>query len=197
MSEVAVPRELRAYLRQDFSIFAEKAFRCLHPGASYRHNWHIDHLAWALERVARGDLQRLIINMPPRMGKSIIASVAFPAWCLGHDPTKKIMCLSYDRSLARKFSSDTRQLMEQDWYRGCFPKAALTVKRAQQLQTAQGGYRFASGRSGDVLGRGADLIILDDPMKPAEAMTPRLVPVALHAATEHAPVGHVEGGDTG
>lgn len=76
-------RLLRALLRQDLSCFVRKCLATLEPGTPYAHNWHIDHLCWQLTRVARGELTRLIINVPPRSMKSITVSVAFPAWVPG------------------------------------------------------------------------------------------------------------------
>ncbi len=68
-------RLYRASLRQNFSAFAQKVFATLEPGTTYRHNWHLDHLAWFLERVARGEVKRGIINVPPRSGKSITSRI--------------------------------------------------------------------------------------------------------------------------
>src|ERR1700759_2604115 len=100
-------RALRAALRQDFSCFAQKTFATVDPGTAYRHNWHVDHIAYQLERVARGELTRLIINVPPRSMKSIMVSVAFSAWVLGRDPTKRIICASYADEFAKKLAVDT------------------------------------------------------------------------------------------
>ena len=186
MVDASLQHQFRALLRERFSGFVRKSFRTLYPGVPYLHNWHIDHLAYPFERVARGETKRLIVNMPPRMGKSIVSSIAFPAWCLGRDPAKKIMCISYDRALAETFSAQTRDIMGQAWYRRCFPDTHLTMKRRRELQTSLGGFRFASGRSGDVLGRGADIIILDDPMKPIETTMPRqIVKVKDFLRSEH------------
>ncbi len=109
-------RLYRASLRQNFSAFAQKVFATLEPGTTYRHNWHLDHLAWFLERVARGEVKRGIINVPPRSGKSIMASVAFPAWVMGKDPTRRILAVSYAEEFARKLSLDTRRIMEAPWF---------------------------------------------------------------------------------
>src|SRR6059058_4277055 len=114
-------RMLRAYLRQSLSLYVEKVFLTLEPGAAYQHNWHIDHLCWQLSRVARGEVRRLIINVPPRSMKSITVSVGFTAWMMGRDPTKRIICVSYADDLARKLSVDTRIVLESPWYRALFP----------------------------------------------------------------------------
>jgi predicted phage terminase large subunit-like protein len=173
MTSSLLHRLLRASLRQELSCFVEKAFNTLEPGTAYQHNWHVDHLCWQLSRVARGEIRRLIINVPPRSMKSITASVAFPAWVLGHDPTKRIICVSYAEDLARKLSVDTRTLLDSPWYRELFPRLRLASKRPRntELITTQQGYRFAAGVGGAVLGRGADLIIVDDPIKATDALS--------------------------
>lgn len=77
---------LTVLLRSDLSSFIQRSFATVDPGSSYSHNWHIDAIAYQLERIARGEIRRLIITMPPRSLKSISASVAFPAWILGRYP---------------------------------------------------------------------------------------------------------------
>jgi hypothetical protein len=73
-------RIARALYRQLLTCFVVRAFFTLEPGKTYHHCWHIDHIAWQLMRVARGEIKRLIINVPPRSMKSIMVSVAFTAW---------------------------------------------------------------------------------------------------------------------
>ena len=165
-------RLLRAFLRDDLAAFVEKSFVTLEQGVAYQDNWHIQHLCWQLERVARGDVRRLIINVPPRSMKSITVSVAFSAWVMGRDPTKKVMAISYAEDLARKLSVDTRSVMMTDWYRAAFPKFAFSGRpRNLELGTTLGGYRFAAGMNGSILGRGADLILIDDPIKATDALS--------------------------
>lgn len=168
-------RLLRALLRQDLSAFSQKVFATLEPGTTYQHNWHIDHLCWQLSRVARGEVRRLIINVPPRSMKSITVSVGFSAWVLGRDPTKRVICASYADDLARKLSVDTRTIIDSPWYRELFPRLRLASKRPRNMEliTTEQGYRFAAGMSGAILGRGADLIIIDDPIKATDALSER------------------------
>lgn len=164
-------RLLRALLRQNLAAFAQKTFHALEPGTPYCHSWHLDHLAWQLGRVARGEVRRLIINVPPRSMKSITVSVAFTAWILGRDPTKRILCASYAADLARKHAIDTRHVMESDWFRELFPHCELVARRQRdtELVTTLRGGRLAFGLGGALTGRGADVIILDDPMKASSA----------------------------
>ncbi|MGU3663336.1 phage terminase large subunit [Methylobacterium sp. A49B] len=164
-------RLLRALLRQNLAAFAQKTFHALEPGTPYCHSWHLDHLAWQLGRVASGEVRRLIINVPPRSMKSITVSVAFTAWLLGRDPTKRILCASYAADLARKHAIDTRHIMESDWFRELFPSCELVARRQRdvELVTTLKGGRLAFGLGGALTGRGADVIILDDPMKASSA----------------------------
>lgn len=169
-------RLLKALLREDLGAFVHKCFKTLEPGTPYRRNWHIDALCYHLGRVARGECRRLIINVPPRSMKSICASVAFPAWVLGHKPTIKLMCVSYGRELVRKQALDFRTIVDQPWYHDLFADLGMDRKRQRdtEITTAANGYRFASALGGGVLGRGADIIILDDPIKPQDAASDKL-----------------------
>lgn len=166
-------RVLAIALRQNLSAFTRRTFLHLEEGTPYLHNWHIDHISWQLKRLARGDIRRLIINVPPRSMKSIQVSIAFSAWAMGHDPTSKILCVSYADALARKLSIDTRTVMRSNWYRSAFPDLELkgTRQRTMEIETRQGGYRLASGMGGSILGRGADLIIIDDPQKAIQGIS--------------------------
>ena len=169
---VEAHRLYQAVLREDLCAFVERVFASLEPGTTYEDNWHIQHLCWQLTRVARGEVRRLIINVPPRSMKSIIVSVAFTAWLMGRDPTKKIICTSYADDLARKLSVDTLSVMREPWYQALFPRLKLPTRpRASELKTTQHGYRYAAGMTGSILGRGADLIIVDDPINSVDAVS--------------------------
>ena len=115
------PREYDAILRSDLGYFAERCFCELNPQTAFLPNWHIEVIAAKLSAIARGKIQRLIINLPPRHLKSLIASIAFPAWCLGHDPSAQILCVSYAQDLADKLARDCRSIMTSGWYRQIFP----------------------------------------------------------------------------
>ena len=84
-------------------------------------NWHLEVIAAKLTAVREGKIRRLIINLPPRHLKSLMASIAFPAWCLGHDPSTQILCVSYAQDLADKLARDCRAIMTSPWYRQIFP----------------------------------------------------------------------------
>src|SRR3954469_10573311 len=118
-------RLLQALIRSDFRVFLQKVFMTLTPGATYVPTWHIEAIADCLERVRRGEIRRLIINMPPRSLKSIAASVAYPAYILGLDPSRRIICVSYSGDLAKKHSNDFRAVLDVPWYRNTFPKTRV------------------------------------------------------------------------
>lgn len=141
------------------------------PGSTYVYGAHLDLIADRLDRVRRGELRRLIINIPPRNLKSISASVALPAFILGHDPTKQIICASYAQDLADKHASDCRAVMQSEWYQKTFPTRIAGRKARNDFTTLKGGGRMATSVGGVLTGRGADIIIVDDPLKPEQALS--------------------------
>lgn len=156
---------LNAVLRTDFKAFIEKVFLTVDQGAVYKDNWHIDAVAERLRRVQAGEIRHLLITQPPRTMKSICVSVALVAWLLGQDPAKKIICVSYSASLASELASQCRKVMESEWYRAAFPDTRLEKATEVELRTTRGGYRHATSIGGTLTGRGADYIIVDDPLK--------------------------------
>ena len=164
--------ELDVLLRQDLTTFIARTFAHLDPQTRYSHNWHIDLLADRLTRVFKGDLRRLIITVPPRSLKSICASVAFPAWVLGRDPSKRIICASYGQELSNKLARDTAAVMGSDWYQRAFStRLASQRSAAADFETTQRGGRMATSVGGVLTGRGGDIVIIDDPVKPDEALS--------------------------
>src|SRR5438270_10955264 len=135
-------------------------------------NWHVEVIAAKLTAVRQGKIQRLIINLPPRHLKSLLASIAFPAWCLGHDTSAQILCVSYAQDLADKLARDCRGIMMSPWYRQIFRTRLAPHRQAvQEFITTGQGYRLATSTGGVLTGRGADIILIDDPLKPAEALS--------------------------
>jgi predicted phage terminase large subunit-like protein len=173
MSMNLAPSEYRALLRRDLYAFTERCFYELNPTTRFLRNWHIEVVASALEACRRGEINRLIINQPPRSLKSHCASVAFVAFLLGHDPTAKIICASYGQDLANKHAMDCRTILNSDWYRALFPHTRLSSERQalQEFVTTQQGFRLSTSVGGVLTGRGADYIIIDDPLKPEEALS--------------------------
>ena len=128
-------------------------------------------MAEAFERVAKGECKRLIINMPPRHTKSEFASYLLPAWFLGKFPHKKVIQTSHTAELAVGFGRKVRNLVDTDQYHAIFPDLALSSdsKAAGRWNTSKGGDYFAIGVGGAVTGKGADLLIIDDPHSEQEA----------------------------
>ena len=170
MAKVSNARILRAILRRDLPTFVRKVFATLEPGQAFVPNWHLEAIAYQLERVRRGEIKRLIINMPPRSLKSVTASVAFPAFVLGHDPTQRIICVSYSGDLAKKHANDFRAVLEAPWYQDALSQHADWAKRFEtEIELTARGFRLATSVGGTLTGRGGDLIIIDDPLKPDDA----------------------------
>jgi predicted phage terminase large subunit-like protein len=166
------PAEYHAALRADFYSFMLRCFTELNPRASFLSNWHIEVLAAKLQAAREGKIKRLIINIPPRHLKSLAASIALPAWWLGHDPACAIINVTYGQELSDKFARDCRSIMMSPWYQTLFPARLAASRTAiQELITTRGGFRMATSVSGVLTGRGADVIIIDDPLKPVDAMS--------------------------
>ena len=133
--------------------------------SAFIHGKHHEIMADAFERVAKGDLKRLIINMPPRHTKSEFASYLLPAWFLGRFPDKKIIQTAHTAELAVGFGRKVRNLVNSKDYKEVFPDVSLQSdsKAAGRWNTNKGGEYFAIGVGGAVTGKGADLLIIDDP----------------------------------
>jgi predicted phage terminase large subunit-like protein len=167
-----MPEEYQAALRADFYSFMLRCFTELNGGASFLPSWHIELMAAKLQGVRDGRVRRVIVNIPPRHLKSLAASIALPAWLLGHDPSLAIINVTYGQELADKFARDCRSIMMAAWYRSLF-QTRLSSSRAalQELVTTRGGFRLATSVGGVLTGRGADVILIDDPLKPSDAMS--------------------------
>jgi predicted phage terminase large subunit-like protein len=173
MNEVSELEVFRAILRQDLYSFVKKAFETLSPGQKFVPAGYIEAITYQLERVRRGEIKRLIINMPPRSLKSLTTSVAFPAFLLGHDPAQRIICASYSGELAYKLSNDFRTLLAAPWYRDIFPGTRVGPYKDSETEvelTARGS-RLATSTGGTLTGRGGNVIIIDDPLKPVDAQS--------------------------
>jgi len=159
---------LDEYARRDFMAFLIRAFAFLKGGATLDLNWHLEAIAYQLGRVASGDVQRLLVTIPPRGLKSIMISVAWPAWRLGQDPRLNFVCASYSNELSHKHGYDCRRIMQSDWYRRMFPGTIIARGRSSvhDFETTRGGGRLATSVTGSTTGRGGDTIIIDDPIKP-------------------------------
>ena len=177
ISRIITPeREVRAFreiVRTHFPSFLRKVFDTLSPGQKLEAGWPLDAMAYQIDRVLNGEERRLIVNLPPRSLKSIAFSVALPAFALGLNPRLRIICVSYSTELAKKLANDFRAVIESDWYRRVFP--ATRIGRFKNTETeiefTERGYRLAVSMQGTLTGRGGELIIIDDPIKPTDALS--------------------------
>lgn len=151
-------------------------------GGSFKANWHQEVVCNALERVVLGKCKRLIINIPPRSGKTEIAVVNFMAWCMGLFPDSEFIHASYSKRLATANTYSVRALMQTAEFTEVFPWTALQEdsRAKDEFRTAQGGVVYATGSDGTITGYGAGkmrdgfggAIIIDDPHKAGEASSP-------------------------
>ena len=165
--------EFDLILKNDLSSFVERSFYELNPQTELVPCSHIEVMAAKLEACRQGKVRRLIINLPPRSLKSHCVTVAFPAFLLGHNPAVQIICASYGQDLADKHARDCRTLMASEFYRRLFTRTRLSTEKqaVNDFMTSAQGFRMATSVGGVLTGRGADFIILDDPLKPEDALS--------------------------
>lgn len=163
----------RRRMRERLAPLVRRVFHTVDPGAVYKHNWHIDLMCEYLEAAEQRQIRRLIFNIAPRFLKSIVCSVAFPAWLLGRNPSEQILCGSYSAPLALKHSVDTRLVVESSWYRQTFPDVRLAPDQNEKRKfvTTARGHRIAVSVGGTVMGEGGNIIIIDDPHNPKKALS--------------------------
>ena len=144
-----------------------------HAWPAFIEGRHHKIMADAFDRVARGDLKRLIVNMPPRHTKSEFASYLLPAWFLGNFPDKKIIQTAHTAELSVGFGRKVRNLVDSDDFKKIFSQVSLRSdsKAAGRWSTNKGGEYFAIGVGGAVTGKGADLLIIDDPHSEQEGQS--------------------------
>jgi predicted phage terminase large subunit-like protein len=169
------PEQLRKVLdaakRSELASFIQAAFGIVNPGVEYKHNYHIEAIAHRLEQCLRGETKRLIITIPPRHLKSLCVSVAYPAFVLGHDPTRRIIAASYSSELADNLSRQFRAVVGSREYRRLFPNVRIKRDTEIEFLTSKGGFRYATSVGGTLTGIGGTDIIIDDPLKPEDAMS--------------------------
>ncbi|WP_421882730.1 phage terminase large subunit [Methylibium sp.] len=168
-----MPRnEYNALVRNDFMSFVHRAFIELNPGSPLLHAPYIDLIVDRLEQCRHGKIRRLIINLPPRNLKSHCASISFVAWLLGHQPSAQVICASYGQDLADKLALDCRKVMTAPWYQELFDtRLSQERRKTDDFMTTQAGSRMSTSVGGVLTGRGADFIIIDDPLKPDDGLS--------------------------
>lgn len=158
-------------LRYDLCAFIHRSFLELEQ-AEFHLNWHIEVLAAKLEDVQLGRCKRLIVNVPPRHLKSHAISIAFVAWLLGHDSAKKILSVTYAQDLSDNLARRSRTLMTSTFYEALFDTRLSKGREAvSDFETTAGGNRLSTSIGGMLTGRGADVIIIDDPLKADDALS--------------------------
>ena len=164
-------RELDAALRLRFDLFLMRCFLTVNPGAIFMDNWHIDAMAYQAERIVNGEVRRLIVNMPPRNLKSLTFNVALGAFLLGHDPRKRIFCISYGAELAAEHSAQFKAIVQSKWYQRIFPRMRIRRMVDEEVYTTERGFRRWTSVLGAMTGMGGDVFIIDDPLKPVDALS--------------------------
>lgn len=160
--------------RLSFDTFAMRAFTSVEgEAAAYEWNWHIGCIAEHLEAVKRGEIRKLIINIPPRTLKSYLVDAAFPAWVMGEQPSSKFILTSYSHSLAEDHIVNCKNIIKDDWYKHCYPQTIIDPLQNQKhdFKTTERGRYYGTGILGTITGKGADYLLCDDPLRPDEALS--------------------------
>lgn len=162
---------MESILREDFVSFYERCHIELNPSTPFSRAWFIEYLAYELQKMLNGDTNRLLVAVPPRAGKTMMISVAFTAWCMGHDPSLRIIGISYSQDLANKIAASFRIIVESDWFQKLFPKFQIDPSKntEREVMTTMGGSRFATSVGGGLTGFGGDILVLDDIIKADDA----------------------------
>lgn len=162
-----------ALCRQKLNVFTVKSLQVTEPSTQYKHNWHIDCVSEHLQAVWENEIDRLIINIPPRSLKTHSASVAFPAWGFNQDPSVKFLLTSFKFSLAKGMTRRTRSILTSPWYQNLCPHVHISPDQNEKHYfetTGKGQYMAASMAS--VTGEGCHIQVCDDPINPEEAASP-------------------------
>ncbi len=152
------------HAREDLAAYAAAMYH------AFKLPWHLRVLVETLERVERGELTRVIFCLPPRHGKSLLTSQIFPSWFLGRNPTKSIIASSYGQELASDFGRKVRNFASEKLHQSIFPDCTISddSDAVHRFHLTAGGAFFATGSGGPLTGRGADLLLIDDPIKSRE-----------------------------
>lgn len=164
---------LNALCRMKFDAFAERAFRIIEPGIPYEWNWHLGCISEHLTAVYEGEIKRIVINVPPRSLKSYLAAKSWPAWYMGKDPRTKFIVASYSAGVAEANALGCKRIMKDPWYQQCFPGTLIDpeMDRMDHFETTQRGQYYANSALSPMTGFGANVILIDDPIKPMEAVS--------------------------
>jgi predicted phage terminase large subunit-like protein len=151
--------------RRSFRHFVQAAWSEIEPGRTYVGGWHLDAIADHLQAVEEGKIKRLLVNMPPRHGKSSLISVLWSVWLLIRNPARRILCASYAMNLAIRDNVKSRRLIKSQWFQerfGCDLQLMPDQDAKQKFETDKLGYRMAVSVGSSATGEGGDILILDD-----------------------------------
>ena len=176
MSKLKLDLQLidQSLARDSLAAFVRQAWHIVEPATPLLWNWHLDVLCEYLEAVAAEDgIKRLIINLPPRSGKSLLTSVLWPAWVWIKHPASRWLFASYSASLSGKHSSDRRTVITAPWYQRRWPIQLLNDQnqKTEFVNTARG-HMLATSLGGTVTGKGGDFLVADDLQNPDMAESP-------------------------
>jgi predicted phage terminase large subunit-like protein len=165
-------------VRDDFTSFVRKVFREEHDGLKLGKEKYLSYLCHELEQVAGGDTRRLVINLPPRHLKTFLGAICLPAWVLAKNPSARIMVITYSEQLAELITYSVRRVLRSGWFKDIFKvRVAKDRAKAGDFATTNGGGVFATSVGGALAGRGADLIIFDDPLDLKDAGNDRQIDI--------------------
>lgn len=162
---------LDALCRENLESFSCKAFEVIEPGVQFQYNWHIGCVSEHLEALYSGEIQDLIINISPRMLKSVHVAQIFPAWVMGKEPHHQFIGASYAHTLAERNVMRTRQIINSEWYQDLFRETQISNDQNQKdyFTTTKAGQYKGTGIGGTITGFGCNTLVVDDPINPREA----------------------------
>lgn len=169
LEEAELDREIVA--QGGLKEFVPIVWSQLEPDTAFKNNWHVEEIAEHLEAVTRGELLRLIINMPPGAMKSLLISVMWPLWVWTFRPGFKWIFASYESGLSLRDARKMRNVIESTWWRARWPEVFIPVTAShsvKEFDSNKGGFRYSTSVSGSVTGRHADAQVVDDPIKPLD-----------------------------
>ena len=156
----------KALAERSLHEFFVQSWHVTTPGSKLCDGWHLEAIAAHLEAVVAGQIRDLLILVPPRCGKTLLASVCLPAWAWIRRPELQFVCASYGQDLANDFSVDCRRLMRSSWYQRRWGNRWQFVgdkNRVREVQNNRSGFRMATSVDGRGTGRGGQILICDDP----------------------------------
>src|SRR6266567_4806297 len=170
-SQIVAAREAR----DDFKLFVRLAWHVIEPGRPFVPGWHLDAIADHLTAVSNGEISHLLVNMPPRHGKSSLISALWSAWLLLNTPAIRLLCASYAMNLATRDNLKTRRVIKSSWFQSRYNQRVRIVRDQDakiKFETDQLGYRMAVSVGSSATGEGGDILILDDPHNIDEKESP-------------------------